>query len=40
MSHDDAFIERPDTAAYETDEPVQYRVEDGVAVLTLSRPAL
>ena len=38
MSHDDAFIERPDTAAYETDEPVQYRVEDGVAILTLSRP--
>jgi len=38
MSPDDAFVERPDTAVYETDEPVQYRVEDGVAVLTLSRP--
>lgn len=38
MSPDDAFVERPDTAVYETDEPVQYRVEDGVAILTLSRP--
>src|SRR5690606_30967272 len=38
MSPDDAFVERPDTTVYETDEPVQYRVEDGVAILTLSRP--
>lgn len=38
MNHDDAFVERPDTAVYETDEPVLYRVEDGVAILTLSRP--
>jgi enoyl-CoA hydratase len=38
MSPDDVFVERPDTAVYETDEPVQYRVEDGVAILTLSRP--
>ncbi len=38
MSPDDAFVERPDTAVYETDEPVLYRVEDGVAILTLSRP--
>lgn len=38
MSLDNAFVERPDTAVYETDEPVEYRVEDGVALLTLSRP--
>lgn len=38
MSLDSAFVERPDTAVYETDEPVEYRVEEGVAVVTLSRP--
>ncbi len=38
MSRDDAFVERSDTAVYETDEPVRYRVEDGVAILTLHRP--
>ncbi|WP_048307073.1 enoyl-CoA hydratase [Halomonas sp. PR-M31] len=32
------FIDRPDEAVYETEEPVRYAVEDGVATLTLNRP--
>nr|WP_298380748.1 enoyl-CoA hydratase [uncultured Halomonas sp.] len=32
------FIDRPDEAVYETEEPVRYAVEDGVAILTLNRP--
>lgn len=38
MSKADELVSREDEAVYETDEPVQYRVEDGIAVLTMSRP--
>ncbi|NBA93723.1 enoyl-CoA hydratase [Pseudomonas sp. R5(2019)] len=38
MSHDAEFVSRQDASVYETEEPVLYRVEDGVAILTLSRP--
>lgn len=31
------FIDRPDEAVYETEEPVRYTVEDGVATLTMNR---
>ncbi|MCW8193214.1 enoyl-CoA hydratase [Proteobacteria bacterium 005FR1] len=31
------FVEREDTAVYETDEPVLYRVENGVAIVTMCR---
>lgn len=34
----DGFVSRPDTAHYETDEPVKYAVADGIASLTMSRP--
>lgn len=34
----ETFIERGDTAAYETDQPVLYDVEDGVATVTMNRP--
>jgi len=32
------FVQREDTAVYETDTPVSYRVEQGVAIVTMSRP--
>ena len=32
------FVQREDTAVYETDTPVSYRVEEGVAIVTMSRP--
>lgn len=38
MSHDDIRVERADESRYETDEPVLYGVEGGVATLTLNRP--
>ena len=34
----DGFVSRPDTAHYETGEPVKYAVADGIATLTMSRP--
>lgn len=33
-----AFVERADTASYETDCPVLYEVRDGVAHVTMNRP--
>ena len=38
MSDLDKLTPRVDESVYETDEPVQYRVEDGIAILTMSRP--
>ena len=38
MSDLDKLTPRVDESVYETDEPVHYRVEDGVAILTMSRP--
>lgn len=38
MSKLDELVSREDEAVYETEQPVQYRVEDGIAVLTMSRP--
>lgn len=38
MSKADELVSREDEAVYETEEPVQYRVEDGIAVVTMSRP--
>ena len=38
MNKADELVSRDDEAEYETGEPVQYRVEDDVAVLTMSRP--
>ncbi|WP_150303673.1 enoyl-CoA hydratase [Pseudomonas saliphila] len=38
MSEPSEFVERPDTAVYETEEPVSYQVEAGVAIVTMSRP--
>jgi len=32
------FVTRPDDAVYETEAPVRYAVEDGIATLTLNRP--
>lgn len=32
------FVERPDEARYETEEPVLYRVEEQVAWITMNRP--
>lgn len=37
MSELDKLTPRVDESVYETDEPVQYRVEDGIAILTMSR---
>ena len=37
MSELDKLTPRVDECVYETDEPVQYRVEDGIAILTMSR---
>jgi len=34
----DTFIERADTASYETDSPVLYDVSDGIATVTMNRP--
>ncbi|MGP3792363.1 enoyl-CoA hydratase [Pseudomonas sp. B392_1p] len=33
------FIERVDASEYETDEPVRYAVQDGIATVTMSRPS-
>lgn len=38
MSELDKLTPRIDESVYETDEPVLYRVEDGIAILTMSRP--
>ena len=38
MSELDKLTPRVDESVNETDEPVQYRVEDGIAILTMSRP--
>lgn len=38
MSELDKLTPRVDESVCETDEPVQYRVEDGIAILTMSRP--
>lgn len=38
MSQADELVSRVDAAVYETSEPVSYRVEDNIAVLTISRP--
>lgn len=38
MSELDKLTPRVDESVYETGEPVQYRVEDGIAILTMSRP--
>jgi enoyl-CoA hydratase len=36
---DDGFVTRDDLAVYETSEPVLYSSQDGVATLTMNRPA-
>ena len=38
MSDLDKLTPRVDESVYETDEPVQYRVEEGIAIRTMSRP--
>lgn len=35
----DAFVQREDKAVYETDQPVLYEVQDGIATLTMNRPS-
>lgn len=35
----DQFVQREDASVYETDEPVLYEAVDGVATLTMNRPA-
>ena len=35
----DAFVQREDKAVYETDAPVLYEVSEGIATLTMNRPA-
>lgn len=34
----DAFVQREDKSVYETDQPVRYEVQDGIATLTMNRP--
>ncbi|GAB3627878.1 enoyl-CoA hydratase [Pandoraea terrae] len=36
---DDAFVDRPDDASYETETPVLYEVSNGIATLTMNRPS-
>ena len=37
----DQFVQRPDTAQYETQEPVLYEAKDGIATLTMyEHPAI
>ena len=41
MSHNDPgdnFVQREDASVYETDTPVLYQVEGGIATLTMNRP--
>ena len=41
MSHNDPgdnFVQREDASVYETDMPVLYQVEGGIATLTMNRP--
>lgn len=38
MSHVDKLVSREDEAVYETEQPVKYRVEGSVAIVTMSRP--
>ena len=38
MSSDSEFVQRADTAVYETEEPVLYGVADGIATLTMNPP--
>ena len=40
MSSDSEFVQRADTAVYETEEPVLYGVADGIATLTMNRPTV
>ena len=40
MSIDSEFVQRVDSAVYETDEPVLYAVVEGVASVTLNRPTV
>ncbi|HJV84575.1 MAG TPA: enoyl-CoA hydratase [Noviherbaspirillum sp.] len=36
---EEKFVPREDNSSYETDEPVIYRVVDGIATVTMNRPA-
>ncbi len=38
MSEHNEFVDREDAAVYETEEPVLYHVDNGIAVVTMSRP--
>ena len=37
-SNDSAYVERTDSSRYETDAPVKYAVQDGIATVTMCRP--
>lgn len=39
MERRNEFVQREDAAVYETDQPVLYQVEEGVAVVTMNRPS-